>query len=494
MEGKNMKIVIAEVMHETNTFSNVPTTRELFELWEWARGEEILANHSGVRDFLGGMIDGARQRGIEVVGAFAANAYPAGTITKETFDSLQDELLSGIAEAGKVDAICLSLHGAGVAEGIDDLEGALLKAVREQVGYEIPLIATLDLHGNITDQMIAEADILLGVHLYPHTDCYERGLEAVELAERMVKGELVPRMYRAKLPLIVPTSTTSLSPAKDINEACYRWEREPGMIDCAFFHGFPYTDIPELGVTVVAVANHDEELAKRAAESVAELIWKKREEFEPHVLSPQEGLALAKQAAAFPVVLNETSDNPGGGTPGDGTYLLRAMLEADLQDACFGFIYDPEVAALAHEKGVGATIEVLLGGKTDRLHGEPIALTAYVKALTDGKFITSSPMGKGSPVDLGKSVRLQANGVDILVCSVKTQVLDEQIFLLHGIDVTTYKIVALKSSQHFRASFEPISAQIITVDSPGLTTLRFQSFDYKRLQRPVYPLDPVASV
>ncbi|WP_301169445.1 M81 family metallopeptidase [Brevibacillus nitrificans] len=486
-----MKIVIAEVMHETNTFSNVPTTRELFELWEWARGDEILTNHTGVRDFLGGMIDGAKERGIEVVGAFAANAYPAGTITRETFLSLQDELLTGIAEAGEVDAICLSLHGAGVAEGVDDLEGALIKAVRQQVGYEIPVIVTLDLHGNITDEMVKEADILLGVHLYPHTDCYERGLEAVELAEKMAKGELVPRMHLAKLPLIVPTSTTNLSPAKDINEACYKWEKEPGMVDCAFFHGFPYTDIPELGVTVVAVANNDEALAKRAAEDIANLIWEKREEFAPDVVTPQEGLALAKAASAFPVVINETSDNPGGGTPGDGTYLLRAMLEAELDSACFGFIYDPEVAAIAHEKGVGATIEVQLGGKTDDLHGEPIALTAYVKSLTDGAFITSSPMGKGQPVNLGKSARLQANGVDILVCSVKTQVLDEQVYLLHGIDVTQFKIVSLKSSQHFRASFEPIAAQIITVDSPGLTTLRFQAFDYKRLNRPVYPLDEI---
>lgn len=486
-----MKIVIAEVMHETNTFSNVPTTRDLFELWEWARGEEIVSAHRGVRDFLGGMVDAAEERGIEVVGAFAASAYPAGTITRETYEVLRDELLTGIAAAGSADAICLSLHGAGVAEGIDDLEGALLQAVRQQVGYEIPLVVTLDLHGNITEQMIAEADILLGVHLYPHTDCYERGKEAVELAEKMVQGTLVPRMYRAKLPLIVPTSTTNISPAKDINEVCYQWEQKPGVVDCAFFHGFPYTDIPELGVTVVAVTNNDEKLAQQAAEDVARVIWEKREEFSLNILSPQEGLELAKAATAYPVVINETSDNPGGGTPGDGTYLLRAMLEADLEEACFGFIYDPEVAALAHEKGVGSTIHVRLGGKTDQLHGAPIELTAYVKALTDGSFITSSPMGKGSPIHLGKSARLQANGVDILVCSVKTQVLDEQVFLLHGIDVTKYKIVSLKSSQHFRASFEPIAAQIITVDSPGLTTLQFTSFDYKRLNRPVYPLDSV---
>ncbi|MGE5704478.1 MAG: M81 family metallopeptidase, partial [Clostridia bacterium] len=376
-------------------------------------------------------------------------------------------------------------------EGIDDLEGSLLKEVRKAVGYEIPLVVTLDLHGNITDTMVNEADALLGVHLYPHTDCYERGREAVELVEQMVAGNVVPKMHLVKLPLIIPTSTTNLSPAMDINEACWQWEREPGMIDCAFFHGFPYTDIPEVGVTVVSIANNNADLAKRAGEEVARLIWEKRDEFAAKVVSPEEGIQEALKADAFPVVINETSDNPGGGTPGDGTHLLRAMLAANLEDACFGIIYDPEVAQIAHDAGVGATINVQLGGKTDSIHGEPIELSAYVKCLSDGSFITSSPMGAGLPVHLGKSVRLQAGGVDIIVCSVKTQVIDEQIYLLHGIDVTTYKIVALKSSQHFRASFEPIAKQIITVDSPGLTTLLFSFFDYKRLVRPVYPLDEV---
>ncbi|NOU89371.1 MlrC domain protein [Paenibacillus sp. LMG 31460] len=484
-----MKIAIGAVVNEINTFSSVETTVELFKQGEWERGETILSNHRGVRDYLGGMIDRAESLSIEVIPTFAASAEPAGKITRETYETIKSELATGIQGAGMVDAICLSLHGAGVVEGIDDMEGDLLQYVRSLVGYELPLIVTLDLHGNLTEKMVAEANVLLGVHLYPHTDCYERGAEAVEIAEQIVKGGLQTAMHLTKLPLMIPTSTTNLSPAKDINAICLEWEKHPEVIDCAFFHGFPYTDHPGVGVSVVVVTRGDQLLAKEVADDVANQIWAKREEFTPQFLSPAEGIRQALAAEGLPIVINETSDNPGGGTAGDGTYLLRAMLEANLQNACFAFIYDPEVAQIAHEAGVGATITVKLGGKVDKLHGEPIALTATVKSLTDGRFIISSSVGKGTHMDLGKSVRLQVGGLDILVCSVRTQVIDEQIYLLHGIDVNTYKIVALKSSQHFRAAFEPISNQIITVDSPGLTTLQFSFFDYKRLTRPIYPLD-----
>ncbi len=484
-----MRIAIGEVMHETNTFSSVKTTLELFKFWQWQKGEEILTTHRGVRDFLGGMIDRAEALGIEVVPTFAAGAEPSAEIDRDAYEAIKSELAAGIKAAGPLDAFCLSLHGAGVVEGIDDLEGDLLQYVRSLIGYELPLIVTLDLHGNLTEKMATEANVLLGVHLYPHTDAYERGEEAVDIARRMVQDGLRPAMHLTKLPLMITTSTTNLSPAKDINALCWEWEKHPGVIDCAFFHAFPYTDIPEVGVSVVAVTNGDKALAKQVADDVANQIWARREEFKPLAISPAEGIRQALAAEGQPIVINETSDNPGGGTPGDGTYLLRAMLEANVQNACFGFICDPEVAQIAHDAGVGATISVKLGGKVDRLHGEPIELIAYVKALTDGRFTISSPVAKGMQVNLGKSARLQVGGIDILVCSVSIQVFDEQIYLLHGIDVTTCKIVALKSSQHFRAAFEPISKQIITVDSPGLTTLQFSFFDYKRLTRPIYPLD-----
>lgn len=486
-----MKILIGQIAHETNTFSKVKTVKESFELWGWDTEDCVITKNRNVRNYVGGMIDRAEELGFEIVPTFATFAYPAGVITTETYQALKEELISRIAAESQYDAIVLSLHGAGVTEGTEDLEGDLLKEIRRVIGYEIPIIVTLDLHANLTQTMVDEADAILGNNLYPHTDSYEIGMEAVGLAQSIVQKQLKPSMYLKTLPLIIPTSTTNLSPAKDINERCREWEQNESLIDCTFYHGFPYTNIAQIGVSVLVTTDNQPDLAKKAAENVASYIWERKEDFYTKHPLPKEAIAQALQHDGHPVVLNETSDNPGGGTPGDGTFLLRALIEEKPEKVAFGFIYDPEVVNKAFQAGVGSSIEVQLGGKTDNLHGEPIQLKAYVKCLTDGRFIQCSPMGKGAQVNLGRSVRLVSDGVDIIVCSVKSQTLDEQIFLLHGIDVKEYKIIGLKSSQHFRAGFEPISSKIITVDSPGLTTLDFTTFQYSNLKMDVYPLKPV---
>lgn len=229
---------------------------------------------------------------------------------------------------------------------------------------------------------------------------------------------------------MIPTSTTNLPPAKNINELCWAHEVNEKIIDCTFFHGFPYTNIPEVGVSVVTVTNNDQELADQTAEEIALEIWNTKEMFFPDIINPDEGIKRALKIEGKPIVINETSDNPGGGTPGDGTHLLSAMIEANLENACFSFIYDPEVVNIAHNSGVGATIDVLLGGKTDDLHGKPLKVTAYVKTLADGRFIQSSQMGKGAKVNYGKSARLVVGDIDIVVCSKRSQTLDEQIFFI----------------------------------------------------------------
>jgi microcystin degradation protein MlrC len=486
-----MRIAIGQVAHETNTFSKVRTTVDIFKGWEWDHGDQILGLHNGVEDYLGGMIEQCKMLGVEIVPTFSAFTGPSGMITKETYETLKNELITSIRSSGELDGICLALHGAGVAEGVDDLEGQLLQALRQAVGHEVPIVVTLDLHANVTDLMIQESSALLGVNFYPHTDCYDRGKEAVELLSQIIQGKVKPVMQLVKLPLMIPTSTTYQSPAKDINEICWEWEKKPNMVDCTFFHGFPYTDIPNVGVTVLTITNGDLALAEQAAHDVAGHIWEKRVEFMPTLPTPEEGIKQALAAEGCPIVINETSDNPGGGTPGDGTYLLKAMIEENVPHTCFGFIYDPEVVEMAHKAGVGSYLDVKLGAKTDNLHGEPLPLTVYVKCLTDGQFFQSSPMWRGLKVNLGKSVRLQVGNVDVIVCSVRSQTFDEQVFLLHGIDVTTYKIVALKSSQHFRAAYQYIAKEIITVDSPGLSTCNFTAFNYTRLSRPIFPLDSV---
>ena len=484
-----MRFAIGSVAHETNTFCREKTPVGSFQRREWLHGDEIVARHRGIRDYLGGMLDAAERLRIEVAPTFSASTEPSGTIERAAYQAMRDELIAGLRAAGPVDAVCLALHGAGIAEGIDDLEGDLLADVRDLVGPDTPIVVTLDLHANLTQQMVDHADALLGVHFYPHTDSYDRGTEAVELAARIVRGQVRPVTALATLPMLVTGATTNLSPARDVNAVCAEWEARPGIVDCTFFHGFPYTDIPHVGAAVVAIADGDAALAAEAARAVAARVWEMREEFRPEPASADEAIRRGLTTDGQPAVVNEKSDNPGGGAPGDGTHLLRALLAANAPETAFGFIYDPETAAQAHRAGVGATIAVRLGGKTDDLHGAPVEATAYVKALTDGRFVQQSPMGRGRKVDLGPMARLVIGNVDVLVSSVRTQTLDPEVFLLHGIDVTRYRLVALKSTQHFRAGFEPVAAQIIQADTPGLTSSDLSIFDYRRLRRPIWPLD-----
>lgn len=483
------RIAIGEISHETNTFCP-PTTLEMFQKRLWAHGEEITQRFRGTRTFLCGMREAAERLGVVAISTFAASTEPWGTITREAYEAMLAELLSGIRHAMPLDGVCLALHGAGVADGISDLESAVLAAVREVVGPQMPIAVTLDLHGNTTPRMAELATGLFSVHEYPHTDMYERGQEAMEFLVRALRGQIHPATAVEALPLLAVPAPSGLEPVRSINALCHRWEGEPGMIACALMHGFPYSDIPEAGVSVVAVAEHDPALARRAARAVAQEVWASREGFVRRYPLPAEAVAEAVAAAGerTPVVINETSDNPGGGAPGDGTHLLRAMVEAGLTESAFGMLYDPGVAEAAHRAGVGATLQVRLGGKHDRLHGDPLDLEVYVKSLADGKF-TLSALARGVQADYGKTARLACGGLDVIVSSRRGQVLDPGPFLLHGIDVRNCRIVGLKSSAHFRAGYEELAAHIITTDPPGLCSSNLAHFAFQHVRRPIFPLD-----
>lgn len=486
-----MRVAIGQIYHETNTFSAEWTNESSFRQSEWLEGQEIITAHEGVRDYIGGMIDEARLLDIELVPVFSAAAEPSGIIVEETWHKMKQRLMDLLMEAGELDGICLALHGAGISEECNDIEGELLSSVRAAAGTEIPLVATLDLHANMTPAMVEHADLLLGVNLYPHSDEYDRGREAIRRLREIARGTIRPRMHLERLPLMIQTSTTLFGPAAQVNQICWEWEKRTGMLDCTFYHGFPYTDAPDVGVSVLAVADGDEALAlaAQAAQEAARAIWELRDEFNTAHVSPAEGLRMACESDQHPVIINETSDNPGAGTPGDGTYLLAELLRENVPGSCFCHICDPEVAEAAHRAGVGSQIDVELGGKTDDHHGSPLKISAYVKLLTDGEFTLTSPMGAGKKVCLGKSVRLRVGNVDVIVCSVKSQLLDDELLKLHGIDLLDYKMVGIKSSQHFRGFFQDRVPRIITVDSPGLSTFDYTRFNYRRVRRPIYPLD-----
>lgn len=500
MTPGGFRVGIGGIVHETNTYATETFGPTGLDAFHATAGERLVRNHRGTRSCIGGMLDAADELGAEVVPLWWAAAEPSGTIERSAYEAMRDQLVTAIRSALPLDALALDLHGAGVMGEADDLEADLGRAIRNVVGPDLPIVVTLDLHGNISDEMAELYDVMLGYHLYPHTDMWERGDESLRLLPALLDGSLHPTAHVEHLPILLPTSTTDPGyPAAEMNEVCRRLEERPGVVDVTVFHGFPFTDIENVGVHVVVTTDGDAELARAVGAEVGGWVWSNRERFRLESPTPDQAvrLALAADTTGGPVVINETSDNPGGGTPGDGTHLLRALLEAEPGvPVVFGFLCDPDVAGAAHRAGVGATIDVRLGGKHDELHGLPVEATVYVKALTDGRF-TLRAISEGTRVNLGRSARLVVGGrsgaVQVIVVSHRSQTFDEQVFLLHGIDVTRYAVVALKSSNHFRAGFRDVASQIITADAPGLTTNRVEVFPHTRASRPLWPQDPAAT-
>jgi microcystin degradation protein MlrC len=489
-----MRFAIGEFAHETNTFCPGFTELDAFKATFWCEGEEIIAMNRGVRNDLGGMIDAAERLGIELAPTLATTTQPSATVSRHSYETIRDTIFARLHEqhmAGPIDAICLALHGAGSADGMEDMEGTFLAELRALVGTEIPIVVSLDLHGNTTPAMLEHATAAFYCHEYPHIDTFDRGAEIVEIAAKILRGEIKPVMHLERLPLIIPPSTTFTGPAKVINERCFEWEKQPGVIDCNFTHGFPHTDVSIVGTSVLVITDDDPELAERVAKDVSDLIYATLEEFRQSLPGAEDAIAQALAATELPVIVAEVSDNPGGGAPGNGTHLLRALLAVDQPKTCFGFVWDPATADQAHAAGTGSTIDVELGGFTDELHGAPVQASAYVKSLTDGRFILVNPMGAGSEVNLGKMARLVIGNVDVTVGSNRAQTLDAQLFLLHGIDVRDYRVVALKSHQHFRGGFQQIAGTIIRCDTPGLTTSNLSDLPFRNIRRPIWPLDPL---
>ena len=490
-----MKILFGMLAHETNTFASDKGTFERWAPSGWTVGDDILRVYDGVPDYPGGMIKAGREEGVELIPTVALiNAGPL--ITKEAIDYALGTLLGYVEQyKDEIDGICLGLHGAGAAEVTDDLETYTLQKVRGIVGNDMLITVSLDLHGNISEDMVRLSNGLFGIKHYPHVDHAEAGYLAMKTLIRMLRGECKPKTVLRQLPMFIAPSmaTTFKMPMQGFTEHVASYAAEKGLIDATLFHGFPYTDVPYAGASIVVVA---EEGAEEAADDLAHWVWNHRYALDPVCLSVEEAMdealvELTKEGKGY-VVINETSDNPGGGTPGDGTHLLREFLRRDLEGSIFGYIPDKEIALKAHEIGVGGSISGLLGGKTDNQHGTPIAFeNAKVIALSDGHAIYTTPVYKDLPVCYGKTARLRIGNVEVVVSeTLSQQTFDDRPFIIVGADLEQYRIIGLKSSVHFRAFFQSRAKAIITADPPGIHTSNFKQIPYKKIRHPIYPLDP----
>lgn len=490
-----MKILFGKLGHETNTFSS---ERGDFKRWApngWLVGEKIRTELHGKTDYPSGMMRAAEEYGVELIPT--VSLLDAGPLlTREAVDFAVGTLLDYVEKYKKeIDGICLGLHGAGCAEGLDDLEGYTLRRVRGIVGSEMPITVSLDLHANISDEMVLLANGLFGVKQYPHVDAEQAGYLAMKSLIQQLRGEVTLRTAYVHLPLLIAPAAgcTFEMPMKRLADHVADYAKAHGLIDASLFHGFPYTDRPYAGASIVVVSDTD---PTAAARELARYLWDNRHALDSKTLSAKEAVDQALETLGKPgkgyVVINETSDNPGGGAPCDGTWLLRELIERDVPRSILGYIHDAETALQAHAAGVGATIKIRLGGKTDHLHGVPIeAEHAVVCALSDGKAVFNAPMYKDMPIDFGKSARLRIGNVEVVVTEIlATQTLCNAPFLMVGADINHYGIVCVKSSNHFKAYFSERAKAIVTADPPGIHTSNFSQLPFAHIARPVYPLDP----
>jgi microcystin degradation protein MlrC len=503
-----MRVAIGGISHETNTFSSIQTNLALFQRRTLLRGQALIDGSRGVSSTLGGMVDAALALGWDLVPTLFASATPSGRIRRGAFESLANELVNGIGCARKgwgdgrpLDGVLLSLHGAMVAEAIEDADGEILRRVRREVGPDVPVVVVIDFHANLTPVMARHADVILAYETYPHLDTYARGVDAVTLLQRLLRQEFRPVSALRQVPMLTPLpaqSTEGPTAMRDLTHMARDLRRTPGIAAITLTPGFPYSDIRDAGLSVLVTAEENAELAERVADEIACACWARRADFQPGLLSVESAVEAAIRSDRGPVVLADVSDNPGAGGSGDGTAILAELIRTRAAGAVVAAIADGETVARAMAIGVGGRDTFRLGGKVDRLHGPTLAVNARVRWAGDCRFTNSGPMGTGAMTRLGQAVVLEVRSdgeepIDVIVCENRTQVLDPAVFRAVGIEPRERRILVVKSSVHYRAAFEPIAARVIDVDGPGLSSPDLSRFDYRRVRRPIWPLDRVVT-
>lgn len=487
-----MRVAIGGISHESSTFTNVATTLDSFRERSYLHGAAIVERFTGVNTPIGGFIEGAEAHGFEAVPTMLAEAFPSAPTPRPIFDRLVGELLDGIEAAGAIDGVLLELHGAMVAEGIDDAEGHILAAVRHLVGPDMPVVGQLDIHSNVSHAMIETADVLIGRETYPEVDMAPRGRECADVLVRMVREGVRPTMALHQLPLVWGMNqVTAHPPMRQAIEYLHRIEARPGVICGSIATCFPLADIPDMGASVYVATDNDPALAQSCADELAAWLWERRADWQAPMPSTAEALQAADKQGHYPVVLADRNDNTGGGSPGDSTGLLRTFLDADLQDACVLYIVDPEAVAACHQAGVGAVIDLEVGGKASSLQGEPCSMRAEVVALSDGSFRYDGPMYAGLDGTMGSSAHIRQSGVHVLLVNKREQPFCTAFSRTLDLDPKQMRYVGVKSAAHFRAGFEPWAGQIQVISEPSVHAPADANLAFKRLGRKLYPFDDI---
>jgi microcystin degradation protein MlrC len=491
------RVLTARFMHETNTFSRVATDMTLIRRRDFHLENEIPQAFRGTRSALGATFEAAERYGWTLVHPVSANPNPSGIVTDEAFEAIAGMILAAAQARLPIDGALLHLHGAMVAASHEDAEGEFLARLRAALGPEVPIVATLDLHANVTRRMAANASALIAFRTYPHTDMYERAWQGAKLLERAMQGEIRPVTVIARRPMIygLDRGRHESPPMAELLRRADAIEAGGEALAVSICAGFSRANIGDVGPSVTVTTNGADPRAQAIAESFMDFAWETREFSSFRLLTVGEAVNLAHQGKPGdkPLVVADYTDNPGGGGYGDATALLAGLVAAGVERVAFHAICDPQAVEEGIAAGVGARTTLTLGGKTDpSMGGGPLTLDGEVVCLTNGRFIAYGPMGGGVERNYGRSMVFRVGGIDIVVITNNGQATDLGQFTSLGIDPSRYATVAVKSMQHFRAAFAPIARDVVLVDTGALCSEIYTPELFTRVRRPVWPLDPIA--
>ncbi len=487
-----MRIAVAEIAQETDSFSPMVADLSDFQSYGLYFGNEILERMSGVGP-LGGFFEVAAEQGGNVVLAPILRAWGSagGTITAETLDFLSTRLIEGLTQSLPLDGVFLSLHGAAASAGEDDVEGHVLHAARTIVGPGIPIVVALDHHANITRRMVEYADALIGHETQPH-DPPATGRKAARILFRMLRGEIRPTVRWQKIPMITPQDQflTTAGPMKAWFDRAREMERNKGVLDVSPYPMQPWLDVAEGGWAVVVHTDNDPELAQALAKEMASKAWSLRESFwRSERVAPQDAVRQAIEAESGLVILSDTGDSVYGGAPGDSTCILRAMLDQQITSIAFVPMIDPDALHGAITAGVGAQITVEVGGKVDNVFSKPVRVTGKVAAVSTGFTVDLHDRGV---CDLRQTALLQVGSIYLALLDHRSFAVNHPVLYTHlGLDMADAKMVVVKTASNFQF-FSRWRKGLIRVDSPGTTQSDLTAFQWKRIPRPTYPLDPLS--
>jgi microcystin degradation protein MlrC len=484
---------------ECNKFAP-PATEADFSARAYAAGDELLAEtraaHPRISQEMPAFVAAMDRTGPWTpVPLRLAQAQPNGPVVHAFFERLMAEWREGLERAKPLDGIYVCAHGAGLTTEDDDPDGALLAMVREIVGPTVPIVATFDLHANVSERMVESIDVFIGYRTNPHLDMRERGEEAA-LALRELLGGLKPKHAFIRLPIVPPTVTLLTAAGPYAEMIALGQRRMSGeILNVSVMGGFAYADTAKNGIAVIVTARLDAEAARALAREIADLGWANRDRFRARLTSLEEAVARAvaagKDKSKPALCLADVADNPGGGGRGNTTYLLEALLEAGAEGVLFGIFNDAALAEEAHRIGPGARLVARMNRMETNQFSKPLAHEAEVVAVSDGNCVGRRGISAGRKISLGKSAALRMGGLTLIVISNRQQCADPIFFEMFGLDIAMARTVVVKSRGHFRGGFDEFfkNEQIVEVDCPGLTSPILSRFDWTRLPRPVVPLD-----